>query len=529
MRIVARQNQGTGTLAYPVVYVCLFVVFFTSGLNQSILAGEPEIYFFTSAGCPPCRQVEPILEELTYQGHRITKIDVRQYPAWVQKFRIQTTPTLVVVNDNREWKRHSGLVDRTTVLRWLQQAKASSATNASRTTQPQVDRNTLGGGNRKSVASISDTVHRGTNVPRTAAEKLALQATVRLRVEDDEGYSYATGTVIHSHQGEWLVLTCGHVFRESEGRGVITAEYDFYEDKQRVPGQLLTYDAGPRDVALVTLKANRDLKPVRLASATTAVPAESRIFSIGCDKGDDPTIRHSRIKNQAKYDGVLKYEIFGRPVVGRSGGGLFNERGELVGVCNAAAVDYDEGIYSSLNNIHYMIAKVDLQRLFQNPDDRVTRLAKNNRNLTGGEVAQLPNWRMAPRDSAATQLPSARRPMQASLIPSSPKTNSNRPDRWASVNSKAGFDQMPNRTRVSHQIPDERIGAEDMEVLVIVRSKSTPSKSETIRLPNPSRELRAYLESVSGQMSRSLPDRERMPAVAPPKSRGYDMRAQSPR
>ena len=65
----------------------------------------------------------------------------------------------------------------------------------------------------------SPTMHQGTTQPTNAAESRAMAATVKLQVEDPEGISYATGTVIHTHKNESLVMTCGHVFRDSEGNG----------------------------------------------------------------------------------------------------------------------------------------------------------------------------------------------------------------------------------------------------------------------------------------------------------------------
>ena len=63
--------------------------------------------------------------------------------------------------------------------------------------------------------------------PRTAAAQLGrsdfhaslLAATVRLRVEDAQGRSFGTGTIIDARSGEALVITCGHLFRESKGKG----------------------------------------------------------------------------------------------------------------------------------------------------------------------------------------------------------------------------------------------------------------------------------------------------------------------
>ena len=82
-----------------------------------------------------------------------------------------------------------------------------------------------------------------------------MDATVRLKVEDPQGISYATGTVIHGHNGEYLLMTCGHVFRESAGKGEITAEFGFENGElETAPGQLISYDAKARDVALVAIR-----------------------------------------------------------------------------------------------------------------------------------------------------------------------------------------------------------------------------------------------------------------------------------
>ena len=174
-----------------------------------------------------------------------------------------------------------------------------------------------------SRSDLPSTFLKGTASPSTTAEETAFDATVRLKVEDPEGISYATGTVIHSTSGEALVMTCGHVFRDSGGQGTITAEYHFSRGTpKQTTGKLIQYDAKNRDIALVAIQAS-DIRPVVVARERYEVRKRDKIFSIGCDRGQSPTIRHSRIKNMAKYNGVEKYDIYGRPVDGRSGGGLF--------------------------------------------------------------------------------------------------------------------------------------------------------------------------------------------------------------
>ena len=48
-----------------------------------------------------------------------------------------------------------------------------------------------------------------------------VDATVRLSIADAQGKSTGTGTIIDARQGKALVLTCGHLFRESKGQGVV--------------------------------------------------------------------------------------------------------------------------------------------------------------------------------------------------------------------------------------------------------------------------------------------------------------------
>ena len=68
-------------------------------------------------------------------------------------------------------------------------------------------------------------------------------ATVRLRVFDGHGYGAGTGTIIDTHGEEALVLTCGHLFRDTKGEGKI--EVDLFIDGQveTVIGQLIDYEA----------------------------------------------------------------------------------------------------------------------------------------------------------------------------------------------------------------------------------------------------------------------------------------------
>ena len=88
-----------------------------------------------------------------------------------------------------------------------------------------------------------------------------LSATVRLRVEESKGQAYATGTIIDAREGQALVITCGHLFRESQGKGPLTVEIfervpGGVRPAGQVPAQLIGYDLD-RDVALVGIWPTR--------------------------------------------------------------------------------------------------------------------------------------------------------------------------------------------------------------------------------------------------------------------------------
>jgi len=299
---------------------------------QSALSNQPHLYFFTSDGCAPCEIVKPSIAKLADAGYPTTTIHVRKQPQWAQHFKITRTPTVVLVQNEHVVGRREGMIRYDELLDWFktinyrpQTAAAESFVPESKPASQAVgtkvvlddqksfdNQNSSGGVASSQKLSAngfrSPTMHQGTARPSNAAEARAMAATVKLQVEDPEGISYATGTVIHSHQNESLVMTCGHVFRDSNGTGVIQAHYGFDQPSQRSgPGELIFYDADARDIALVVIKTQgRPLPSVEVASRKTIVSKGDKAFSIGCDNGESPTIRHTQIKNRALVHAIWR-------------------------------------------------------------------------------------------------------------------------------------------------------------------------------------------------------------------------------
>ena len=206
----------------------------------------------------------------------------------------------------------------------------------------------------------------------SASHAALLSATVRLIVEDAQGRSFGTGTVVDTRSGEALVITCAHLFRETKGKAPVKADlYEAAGDGVRVvghaTGQVLSYDL-TRDIALVSLRVDRPVGVVatwRRRSRPSSVAIEWS--AIGCSNGQDPTVLETRVTSLDRYQGPPNIEASGAPAIGRSGGGLFNVKNELVGVCNNADPEGNEGIYAGLESIHDQLDRLGLKEIYAKP------------------------------------------------------------------------------------------------------------------------------------------------------------------
>src|SRR3990172_9460405 len=82
-----------------------------------------------------------------------------------------------------------------------------------------------------------------------------------------------------------------------------------------------------------------------------------------------------RISAVNRYLGAPTIECTGQPVQGRSGGGLFNESAQLIGVCSAADPAERKGIYAGLAAVHSLLDRQGLASLYQSRAGSDPRLA----------------------------------------------------------------------------------------------------------------------------------------------------------
>lgn len=234
-----------------------------------------------------------------------------------------------------------------------------------------------------------------------APEQVAryMAASVRLKVIDDRGHGWATGTIIAGTGAHTLVVTCGHVFRESQGQGRIEVDVFGQESKRGLPGRLLGYDV-ERDVALVAVEIPGGYTAVPIAPEGHVARQGESVMSVGCDHGAAPSPRVSTLNGLNKFAGPPNLQVAGQPVQGRSGGGLFSADGYLIGVCNAADPEDNEGLFSAVANVHKQLSRSGIKLAYRDvpplatgsPEPRIVPVVITSHTMPTAEPAPGRPW-----------------------------------------------------------------------------------------------------------------------------------------
>ncbi len=346
-------------------------------------AGETVLVDFRADWCGPCRQMDPIVQRLAAAGWPVKTVDIDAYPDLAARYQVQAIPCFVLLVGGREVERLEGVRSQSELIGMFKRAGIAKpgavADRVKRSGQPRAA--------RPSRAELSPAISRGqspdegepassaarsgahaaaansrrptrTRPNRRLVERL-LAATVRLRIDDGDGRSVGTGTIIDTRSGEALVLSCGHVFRSSGGQGGIRIDTFGPGAASGLRGRLLCYNL-ERDLALVTFRPPAPVTTARLAPPEYQLNVGDAVVNIGCDHGAEPTAISSTITSINKFLGPPNVQVAGQPVQGRSGGGLFTADGLLIGVCNAADPADDEGLYAALRSIHDQLDEAGL-------------------------------------------------------------------------------------------------------------------------------------------------------------------------
>ncbi len=347
---------------------------------------------FTATWCGPCQQMNPIVSRLKRQGYPVRKVDVDREAALAQQFHVNSMPTFILVVDGKERNRIVGMTSEGQLKRMLAQIpqtpKPSVIENPrpsrnSKATQVQVAENPQPHPPARKSPSftfpfggVKQSSHNSPVEPRVIRAKLdqdrtrsqvsveedPLASSVRVRIGGQSGVNYGSGTIIHSQPGRTVILTCGHIFRDLKPNAKI--EVDFFTGTQveTFLGKSIGYDL-EGDVGLISIATDSPLPASSIANLENQTRVRQSVYSIGCGGGDPPSREDLHVTALNRYLGPDNIECTGEPLQGRSGGGLFNAQGDVVGVCVAADPRDKRGLYAGLNVIHQLLGQHELTEL----------------------------------------------------------------------------------------------------------------------------------------------------------------------
>lgn len=477
--------------------------------------GDVVLLDFNASWCGPCRAMAPLVQGVEQAGWPVRHIDVDQEHDLVRRFGVTGVPCYVLLVKGHEVGRIEGATTQQELEALLAKGhRTAGASQPQPPAAPKAQAASVAGiplattaaaetltietpppprvsdaaviaptrpagsphGGPVPVARNALPAHAAAVPPldQSAIQARLLAATARLRVQDPEGSSRGTGTVIDCRQGEALILTCAHIFRDSGGEGRIAVDLFGSDDARGLAGQLVAWDLD-RDVALVSVFTDAQIPPARVAGADRDLVVGEPVASVGCDGGADPTVHFSQITAVDKYLGPANVQVAGQPVPGRSGGGLFSLDGNLIGVCNAADPADKEGLYAALQAVHEQLDEAGLSFVYRAtyPSSGPAPVA----DLTPAMPESMPSVAFDRRDRAAA-VPTA----STAVTPSAPA-------------AAAAGGLTPGELALLEQVRQHRGKA---EVICIVRPHGTESGSEVFVLPAAGEDFVDHLSAAHG-------------------------------
>ncbi|HTD94699.1 MAG TPA: thioredoxin [Chitinophagaceae bacterium] len=94
------------------------------GFNDIINSSMPVLVDFHAEWCSPCKAMSPVVKEVAQalQGKaRVIKVDIDQSSAAAQAYQVQAVPTFIVFRNGKIVWRHSGMIDKNSLLQAVTQ------------------------------------------------------------------------------------------------------------------------------------------------------------------------------------------------------------------------------------------------------------------------------------------------------------------------------------------------------------------------------------------------------------------------
>ena len=328
---------------------------------------DPVLLDFYAEWCGPCQQMDPIVRQMIASGYPIQRINFDQHHDLAARLGVERLPSFVMVVGGKVVARQVGATTANELAAMCKLGQASRRRSRRSRTRPSCWFRARPAGARRSFRRSPATSPAG-----------------RLAIATWFGPACGCGSRIpRAHragrgrlsmrQGEALILTCGHIFRDSQEKGRTAAEgtkrriaVDLFGPvpAENIPGRLISFDES-RDVGLLSIHVPGPVTVVHVAPPGYRVNRGDRVANVGCNNGEPPTVRHATVASLDRYVGPPNIEVTGQPLPGRSGGGMFTEGGALIGVCNAADRDDNQGLYAALASIHEELDRARLAYVYQ--------------------------------------------------------------------------------------------------------------------------------------------------------------------
>ena len=90
--------------------------------TEVLNADKPVLVDFFATWCGPCRQMLPIVEELSEEMAekiKIVKVDVDEAPKTPENYDIQTLPTLILFKDGKVIDTKTGSQMKSQIIEWI--------------------------------------------------------------------------------------------------------------------------------------------------------------------------------------------------------------------------------------------------------------------------------------------------------------------------------------------------------------------------------------------------------------------------
>ena len=372
---------------------------------------EVELLDFTASYCQPCQQMVPVLQRMQKDKFPVRQIDISEEPELARRFNVDRVPTLVLMVQGKEANRFIGLTDEAELRDQMNRAARRLAETRERTevaaaelpaglavnsntSKDTAEPEATTEAPAESKPSIKD-VFRGflggvtkptamqfptlrAQSPEAAASEMdglliAEAATVRVKVagvSSKDGrkiQDVGTGTIVYSAAGQAIILTCAHVFLDMSTKDA-KIEIEVFENGKPLsyPASLIGGDHNS-DLAFLKIQSTKIMPTVRLTAAAPSVAKDQNLVSFGCNGGADPTLLKTKIVDINRYNGPANLVCSVDPQSGRSGGGLFDASGSLVGVCSCADRKLKEGLYMAHAPIMELVKGLKLNSILATP------------------------------------------------------------------------------------------------------------------------------------------------------------------